>query len=764
MPFLRSLVPRTKQPPMDPTIVEIDQALHVGDVKRAHFLLEDEEKFRELEQVQKIILIAKKAELYFLLGKYEEAENHANNVVNEGTNGEKTIIQKDKQVQILFLLAKIDSKIVKGQINVKKGNLDSARLELNDCKESLKSILKLGKKAKNPLRIEIKKRSLKTDFLHGIILQKKGEMEAALDMFLKIKNSLEELNLPINTTLLNALGITYSLVGKTKEALDCFKKSVAILENLDNTLDLIRAYNNLGQILWQSHRYEDALKYYLKCLDLSNRMSSMQHSAIIMLNIGLIQWSLGNLDESLEYFEKSLESCQQLGMEAHVSLCLNNIGNIYTQKGNLDKALKCYHEALQIASKHGQRKEIASYLNNIGILYFEKGKYTAAEEYLTKCLELQKQLNDDVNASETIFNLIFVSQVLSTQQSNKEYGEKMTSWLNELEELVHKNQDNQTIDWIYRFAKAFLLVKNTRRFHQLLEAHRTLSEIVEQQLSNVIILQAIRTLGELKLLELGMSEDESEILNELNMLISLLFEFAKEQNSYLTLIDAYLLQAKLLLIEFKIDEARQILQKAQDFAEEKGLTMQAMMISAEHDKILDQLDEWNNLVHQDASVMQRIELAELEPMFFSHSTALQKEVQEKQEEPILFLIISDHGLSLYSKSFLEDQNFSELLISGFITAINAMSSEILSEHGSLERIKHDKYTLLLNATDRYLFCYAFQGPSYFASKKIHQIVNELKKHEEIWAKLKESYLTSHQLSVERENTITNIITKIIRTN
>ncbi len=756
---MRSLLPSRTKKVLDPKLVEIENAIHGGNYKKAQELLEDYHESNKHDKATELLLEAKQSELYFWLGELQEAANRAKKVTSQVSM--KILDAEQKETRIILMLAKMDAMIVEGQIHVKQGNLNAASQQLKECKSLYNSILTFRKKIPKSMSKEILKRKIKINFLNGSILQKKGEFQAALDIFLSIKATLEDIQIPLNANLLNALGITYSLKGQLQEALESFRRCLELLKDSGDHAGLIRVYNNIGQILWQQRQYEEALNYYMTCLELSKKLNIKQHSAIIMSNIGLIQWNISNLDLALEYFEKSLNLFRELGMEAQVAFCLNNIGAVYTQKGELDKALHCHKQSLEIVSKYNQLKEKAAILNNIGLIYFEKGQYITAEEYLEKCLEIQKQQSDTIDASETLCNLVLVCQSIAQQQPNKDYQEKASDWLKELENLASNNKDKPAVTSMYHLTKALILMKK-KRFRDMLHAHRTLSEIInKRQVRNPFLIQAIKALGELKVVELGISENEQEILKELKDLISRLFDIAKEQNSYLVLIDAYLLQARLHLIEFKVEAARRILQAAQDFAEEKGLKTQAMVISHEHDKILNQSEEWNELIQQDASIMERIELAELEQMFFSQIRNEKEILERENEKPILFLIISNHGLSLHSYSFIEDQNFSELLISGFITAINAMSTQILSEQGTLERIKHDEYTILLKPIENYLFCYAFQGPSYFATKKLNKLINSLMNHSIIWSQLQESYQTGKEMNAKLQKEVNEIINQVI---
>ena len=97
----------------------------------------------------------------------------------------------------------------------------------------------------------------------------------------------------------------------------------------------------------------------------------------------------------------------------------------------------------------------------------------------------------------------------------------------------------------------------------------------------------------------------------------------------------------------------------------------------------------------------------------------------------MLIIEAKSGRSVYSKPFRTDQPINERLIGGFLTAINSFLREAFAVSGSIERIKHRQYTLLLNLIDPFLVCYVFQGPSYYALKRLRQFTDAISSSEDI---------------------------------
>ncbi len=77
------------------------------------------------------------------------------------------------------------------------------------------------------------------------------------------------------------------------------------------------------------------------------------------------------------------------------------------------------------------------------------------------------------------------------------------------------------------------------------------------------------------------------------------------------------------------------------------------------------------------------------------------------------------------------------MIGGFLSAINSFSKEVFNVSGSLERIKHHEYTILVKNVDKFLFCYIYEGQSYYAIQKLEDLINWIQKKENIWRQLKD---------------------------
>ena len=117
-------------------------------------------------------------------------------------------------------------------------------------------------------------------------------------------------------------------------------------------------------------------------------------------------------------------------------------------------------------------------------------------------------------------------------------------------------------------------------------------------------LLALISLCELLLNEFSISGVE-EILSDLETHTSRLLDIAQKQNSYTLRVKAYhirivtlWLKAQHSKVDINIQNARRLLQEAQDLAESHGLNKLAIKITTQNEKMLEKLENWDEFIRK----------------------------------------------------------------------------------------------------------------------------------------------------------------------
>ena len=99
--------------------------------------------------------------------------------------------------------------------------------------------------------------------------------------------------------------------------------------------------------------------------------------------------------------------------------------------------------------------------------------------------------------------------------------------------------------------------------------------------------------------------------------------------------------------------------------------------------------------------------------------------EEEQDRSLILLIVNIGGLAIYSNKFRTERQVEEQIVASLLTAINSFSQEAFNTKESIERIKLGENTVIMKKLFELNFCYAFKGPSYFASKKLNQFISNI---------------------------------------
>jgi tetratricopeptide (TPR) repeat protein len=279
----------------------------------------------------------------------------------------------------------------------------------------------------------------------------------ALDLFMFVKNSFEEIfNKNDNEDLARSfsnLGRIYNYLSKYEESLKwynkCFEMSKRLYNNKDHAA-LVASLNNIGTSYSKLGKYEESLKCYKESLEMHQRLfNNKDHAdlATSLNNIGLSYDNLGKYEEGLKSFKDSLEMRQRLyNNKDHADLAtsLNNIGLSYNNLGKYEESLKWYTESLEMKKRLFNNKDhadLATSLNNIGVSYFNLGKYEESLKWLKESLEMRKRLynnKDHADLATSLNNIgLSYSRLGKYEESLKRYTESL-----EMSKRLYNNKDH----------------------------------------------------------------------------------------------------------------------------------------------------------------------------------------------------------------------------------------------------------------------------------------------------------------------------------
>jgi CHAT domain-containing protein/Tfp pilus assembly protein PilF len=245
-------------------------------------------------------------------------------------------------------------------------------------------------------------------FREGQKLYKQCNYKQALEKFLAAAEICKELGPNFKSdsgTLYGWIGYCYVLLGHYDKAIEYYKKSLAIAEELVKKDQRAILLNNIGGVYYSWGKYDNAIEYFEKVLAITEELGHKDKIAVSLNNIGAVYLSWGKYDKSLEYFEKVLAITEELGHKDKIAVSLNNIGMVYQSWGQYAKAIEYFKKALAIAEELGLKDYIVLYLNNIGMMYHSCGQYDKAIEYYKKSLVVAEELDLKADIARALNNM-----------------------------------------------------------------------------------------------------------------------------------------------------------------------------------------------------------------------------------------------------------------------------------------------------------------------------------------------------------------------
>ncbi|MGY5860433.1 MAG: tetratricopeptide repeat protein [Candidatus Thorarchaeota archaeon] len=514
----------------------------------------------------------------------------------------------------------LDALILKAEISWRSGKLD-AGIDTVDRAEKLIKSKQLTQDIEGFLG-----RKGKLLSHAGVLRWYRGDLEQAMECHQDCLRIREELGDSEGVSVaFNNLGLVYWTKGNLDKATECYKKSLTIYEELNDENGVSKVLNNLANISASEGALDQALKYHQQSLEIKERVATKQDVAVSLINIGVIFRLKGDLDEATEYYNKSLAIQKDLSIGPEFALALNNLGEIYSIKGELDFALEFYQRSLLIYEDMGQKEGISLTLANIGECHQRKGDPDIAFEYYQRSLAISKDMGNNRLIAGVLGELIGLALDASNTNLAKEYLSKL--------EQVNEESDSVVVNQQCLVSSALVLRKSGRT-RERAEAEEILEQVVDDDIADhTVTVTAMIHLCDLLILELKATGDD-EILQRIKDLTYRLASIAHEQASHPLIVETYLLQSKLAMVDFDIKRAEEYMTEAAALADEKGLQRLAHIVERESKALQYQLKRWESLLQENPSKQDMVDLTNLNDLL---ERMVQKTVEtigaEKTAEP-----------------------------------------------------------------------------------------------------------------------------------
>ena len=266
-------------------------------------------------------------------------------------------------------------------------------------KSTADSLLLILKKTKNPEHI--------TKFQNEISEAYKSVDAALMKKYavLALHSSGKTNNTVQRAWALQNIGISYIIISDYDKALQHLNDSEALLSrqnslSKDSKQILAKTLGSKGMVFSEQNKYAEALKYDLQAMKIYEELKNSVQLSKIYNNIGVIYNSIEDHPLALKYFLRAnqLQKAQQSPAAAVSS---SNIGLIYLNQNRKNEAQKYFEESLLLFEKSPDPRGLGELYNNYSRLYISENKYTDAKAVLLKAENTLESIQDQFGLSDT---------------------------------------------------------------------------------------------------------------------------------------------------------------------------------------------------------------------------------------------------------------------------------------------------------------------------------------------------------------------------
>lgn len=188
------------------------------------------------------------------------------------------------------------------------------------------------------------------------------------------------------------------------EARNLYEKGLAMLGEADAPARL-DALHNLGDVLEQAGRADEAEPYFIAMLQLAWRYDNLNKAGAAYSRLARSQRRFGKYDTAMEYLRRAQELFERSRDDRGIASTLDDMGRVHWLRGGYSQALDFHRQALTIRRALGDRRSIALSLANIGRVHHDSGNFKAAIAQFREALDLRRDIGDLVGIVQSLCDL-----------------------------------------------------------------------------------------------------------------------------------------------------------------------------------------------------------------------------------------------------------------------------------------------------------------------------------------------------------------------
>lgn len=248
-------------------------------------------------------------------------------------------------------------------------------------------------------------------------------------------------------------GTAYYIKGNYKKSLNYYLKAEKGFREVNDKLNLAKAYNGIGLIQQAIDRHKEAIVYFKKAINTSPANSSVK--AAFLLNMGISQIELKNYETASEYINKAHGLAKDMNYQKVLHPILNRKAQLLYLKNNFTEAKLAYNNILKDHDHLNTWEKSFAYAG-LAEVYLDENLLEEAENTAFKSLNYAKKINSfwDIHRSTHLLAEIYTVMGDSVKYNfysslEKQYQDSLYNRANlsdiNLLQLKHQEQQNEIL-------------------------------------------------------------------------------------------------------------------------------------------------------------------------------------------------------------------------------------------------------------------------------------------------------------------------------
>jgi len=195
----------------------------------------------------------------------------------------------------------------------------------------------------------------------------------------------------------NKLAFSQSIIGERKESETNLTKALEYCRKIRDKDNESLILMNMGNLYGDMGKWDKAIEYFKRSLLISEEVNNLRRKARIIKSIGLAYLFKGDTERGYKYLKESLTLCESIKAEEIYIMVLNNMGIYYDIVGEWRKALEVYKNSLAISKKNNNIIEMSNTMGNLGFAYSSLNKSEQAIYYFKESIKISERIGDIYN-------------------------------------------------------------------------------------------------------------------------------------------------------------------------------------------------------------------------------------------------------------------------------------------------------------------------------------------------------------------------------